>query len=276
MIKFFRRIRQQLLTENKFSKYMLYAIGEILLVVIGILIALHINNRNEESKEQTQIKMYLGSLIETLNDDISYLEYTQSGNTFRSKCIQCLLALSTGEAPKAQLQLKYELDRNYISNSLDIKWTNIWDKPIPTSYDREFTEHCFNRSSYGNIIVVNQSTFEEFKNTGLFSYMENKELKKRINDYYSAMKWHFSDWREVSFREEIDEWEDFLRDKYLINYFDISHINDPIGLIKDNRDLRLEMELLATSATGRANAAGNIRLKAIELINLIESEILKM
>ncbi len=48
MIKFFRRIRQRLLTENKFSKYLLYAIGEIILVVIGIMIALGINNWNEE------------------------------------------------------------------------------------------------------------------------------------------------------------------------------------------------------------------------------------
>ncbi|MDC6387416.1 DUF6090 family protein [Maribacter sp. PR1] len=50
MIKFFRRIRQKLLTENKFSKYLLYAIGEIILVVIGILIALSINNWNEGNK----------------------------------------------------------------------------------------------------------------------------------------------------------------------------------------------------------------------------------
>lgn len=52
MIKFFRRIRQRLLTENKFSKYLLYAIGEIVLVVIGILIALQINNWNEERKRE--------------------------------------------------------------------------------------------------------------------------------------------------------------------------------------------------------------------------------
>jgi hypothetical protein len=55
MIKFFRRIRQKLVTENKpalpagrFSKYLLYAIGEILLVIIGILIALQINNWNDK------------------------------------------------------------------------------------------------------------------------------------------------------------------------------------------------------------------------------------
>ena len=47
MIKFFRKVRQKLLKENRFNKYVLYAIGEIVLVVIGILIALQINNWNE-------------------------------------------------------------------------------------------------------------------------------------------------------------------------------------------------------------------------------------
>ncbi len=51
MIKFFRKIRQQMLSENKFGKYLLYAIGEIILVVIGILIALQINNSKEEINE---------------------------------------------------------------------------------------------------------------------------------------------------------------------------------------------------------------------------------
>ena len=50
MIKYFRKIRQKLLSENKFSKYLIYAIGEILLAVIGILIALRINNWNKELK----------------------------------------------------------------------------------------------------------------------------------------------------------------------------------------------------------------------------------
>lgn len=52
MIKFFRKIRQQLLIEKKTGKYFKYAIGEIVLVVIGILIALQINNWNEERKEK--------------------------------------------------------------------------------------------------------------------------------------------------------------------------------------------------------------------------------
>ena len=58
MLKFFRRIRQKLLTENKFRKYLLYAIGEIILVMIGILMALQVNNWNNErleDKKETKI-----------------------------------------------------------------------------------------------------------------------------------------------------------------------------------------------------------------------------
>ena len=51
MIKFFRRIRQKLLSESKFSKYLLYAIGEIVLVMIGILLALQVNTWNEQKKD---------------------------------------------------------------------------------------------------------------------------------------------------------------------------------------------------------------------------------
>ena len=51
MIKFFRNIRRSLLSEGKTSKYLKYAVGEIVLVVIGILIALQINNWNEHRKE---------------------------------------------------------------------------------------------------------------------------------------------------------------------------------------------------------------------------------
>ncbi len=71
MIKFFRQIRQQLLTENKFSKYFLYAIGEIILVVIGILIALSINNWNQHKLETKKEQLLLEQLhIEFLENKI--------------------------------------------------------------------------------------------------------------------------------------------------------------------------------------------------------------
>lgn len=71
MIKFFRRIRQHLLSENKFSKYLLYAIGEIVLVVIGILIALSINNWNENRKNQEFEQKILYEILLDTKEDIS-------------------------------------------------------------------------------------------------------------------------------------------------------------------------------------------------------------
>lgn len=59
MIKFFRNIRKNLLKENRFSKYLLYALGEIVLVVIGILIALGLNNRNEHKKNHENFLLEL-------------------------------------------------------------------------------------------------------------------------------------------------------------------------------------------------------------------------
>ena len=76
MIKFFRKIRQKLLSENKFSKYLLYAIGEIILVVVGILIALQINNWNENRKlkgEEIKLLQNFSSSIE--GDTISINSY---------------------------------------------------------------------------------------------------------------------------------------------------------------------------------------------------------
>ena len=69
MIKFFRKIRQKMLTENKFSKYLLYAIGEIVLVVIGILIALQLNNLNENKKNDVFEKEILSQVQENLKSD---------------------------------------------------------------------------------------------------------------------------------------------------------------------------------------------------------------
>lgn len=69
MLKFFRKFRQRLITENKMSKYLLYAIGEILLVVIGILIALQLNNINENKKNNVFEKEILSQIQENLNND---------------------------------------------------------------------------------------------------------------------------------------------------------------------------------------------------------------
>src|SRR5210317_2183297 len=75
MIKFFRHIRKRLLAESRFSKYMIYAIGEIILVVIGILIALQINNWNDNRIKNNQVKTYALKLISDLKQDIQAVKY---------------------------------------------------------------------------------------------------------------------------------------------------------------------------------------------------------
>jgi hypothetical protein len=74
MIPFFRKTRKKMADDNKPMKYLRYAIGEILLVVIGILIALSINNWNEERKERKIEKQLLISLSEDFKSNLSNLE----------------------------------------------------------------------------------------------------------------------------------------------------------------------------------------------------------
>ena len=74
MIKFFRKIRQNLLMENKTGRYFKYAIGEIILVVIGILIALSINNWNEESKDRDKLLNIYSLIYNDIEDDIKELQ----------------------------------------------------------------------------------------------------------------------------------------------------------------------------------------------------------
>ena len=75
MIRFFKNIRKKLASENKVSAYLRYAIGEILLVVVGILIALQINNWNENQKARKyEIKM-LSEIRNAMISDIELFDY---------------------------------------------------------------------------------------------------------------------------------------------------------------------------------------------------------
>jgi hypothetical protein len=114
MIKFFRRIRQQLLAEGKTAKYFKYAIGEILLVMIGILLALQVNNWNEERKDRIQEQVLLRQLqtefksnLDQLNQKIAIrqeiilsatklLGYIDDPATRQKDSINRYLALSVG------------------------------------------------------------------------------------------------------------------------------------------------------------------------------------
>jgi len=74
MLRFFRQLRKDQLMSDKTRKYIFYAVGEILLVVIGILIALQVNNWNEGRKDQQLTVQYLMSLREDLREDLIMLK----------------------------------------------------------------------------------------------------------------------------------------------------------------------------------------------------------
>ena len=75
MIKFFRKIRQNLLAEGKTGKYLKYAVGEIVLVVIGILIALQINNWNGNRKQQIKLQQIYHEILADLKRERDYANF---------------------------------------------------------------------------------------------------------------------------------------------------------------------------------------------------------
>ncbi len=91
MISFFKQIRKGLLNENKFSKYLIYAIGEITLVVIGILIALQLNNYNDNLKQK---KLEHKSLVNLKLDFEFNLSETERNiktlKQYRNSCLEIL------------------------------------------------------------------------------------------------------------------------------------------------------------------------------------------
>ncbi|MBU2928155.1 MULTISPECIES: DUF6090 family protein [Winogradskyella] len=93
MITIFRKIRQNLVSENKFSKYLLYAIGEIILVVIGILIALGINNNNNFNEQRKVEQEYLTSLQSEFETNLNKINTAIQVNEQRIKTLEKMLTL---------------------------------------------------------------------------------------------------------------------------------------------------------------------------------------
>lgn len=105
MIKFFRKIRQNLLLQNKTGKYFKYAIGEIVLVVIGILIALSINNWNEKRKARTLEINYLKNIQADLNAELKNNESMIEERNFKAFFGDSLRRIPAGKTKAEQLKL---------------------------------------------------------------------------------------------------------------------------------------------------------------------------
>jgi len=265
MLTFFKRIRKGLLGEGAVSKYLLYAFGEILLVMIGILLALQVNNWNETRSKRSEIGIYLGNLQQSLNDDISHFTETQYQNSSRFNCFKFILNAADISYREDIFLLREESDTATYWNGID-----------PKNHDRSFIDLCFEFSTKGRVLVVNKSTLDELKGTGLFSFIENESLKKMINDYYDSFDFHFSSWREKMFKENTEDWKAFMRENYSIDHQEMFEVQDPIGLVKNNNDIQLEIKRLMRDAIFRANGATQLKLLAEELIRSVEEELEKM
>lgn len=157
MINFIRKIRRQLLSENKFTKYITYAFGEIVLVVFGILIALQINNQNESNKLLQKELQYLNNIKSDLVNSVSRIEDFMAS---RQKAISSSKAIVD----------------------------HFEGKPIENWH--EFNEQCVDIYSWQRFYQVNY-TFEELVYSGNLALIANdsiKELLLRLESLYKQLK----------------------------------------------------------------------------------------
>ena len=154
MIKIFRIIRQDLLSKGKTGKYLKYAIGEIVLVVIGILIALGINNWNENRKSEEKTKQFLTSLKSDLRNDLNAIIEVTEDQTMRSKAMTDAIELS--KISDFSMRILQDSNKYYDAGR------NITFFPTVGSYNAAI-------------------------NVGLIDNIKNEELKRSILNLYEHL-----------------------------------------------------------------------------------------
>jgi len=132
MIKFFRNIRKHLINEGKTSKYLKYAIGEIVLVVIGILIALQINNWNAERQAKIETEAIrqsnLQEIYEDLKTDLVSFDTILNQLERQKTASKYVLAILDNEDRYIQDSIKFMNQQGEIVNSVLVeRYKNTWD-----------------------------------------------------------------------------------------------------------------------------------------------------
>ena len=127
MIHFFRKIRHNLIEKNNFKKYSIYAIGEILIVIIGILIAVGINNWNQNRLLKIEELKSLKSLHSEIRDNLINFDSTYNLQLGRKEAVQQLLFTNLSNYNLSSLDTLFrETAQNYTYNpSLGIYNTMI-------------------------------------------------------------------------------------------------------------------------------------------------------
>jgi hypothetical protein len=168
MTRLFRRLRIRFLFNKKFSKYLLYAIGEVLILIFGILIALQVNNWNEERKREAMETVLLRAIKTDLNQDL----------------INC-----RGDMKNHILPINS-------SNIILTHFNN--DLPLTDSLYGHFLETC----SY-TTTTYNTASFETLKSLGV-GLISNEDLRNEIIFMYDGRQ-HFLTQNRTFFRDNITD-----------------------------------------------------------------------
>lgn len=191
MIKFFRSIRRKLIEEGSLEKYLIYGIGEILLVVLGILIALQINNWNTNQNDKNIEEAYIADILQELSRDTSIL-----GSNFDK-----IIELKKGALKKVKEHLVQVPSKFDTLNLLkDVGIAAIYGK-------RE--------------LLLNNSTYIELISTGNFRVISDKELRKKIINYYNLC-----DIMLKTIREQRTSYPDFVNSIRAFNPKQPNHIEE--------------------------------------------------
>ena len=163
MIKLFRNIRQNLLNEGKTSKYFKYAIGEIVLVVIGILIALNINNWNENLKDRSIEQGYLIALKEEFNYN--------------------------------RIELDNMMERNNFNGDRASELSNLMGPDDPTITEKELADLAMDMTNFEVQYRPNKAVLDEIISSGKLAVFTNNELKFALSSYNGKLT-------KIKFQEE--------------------------------------------------------------------------
>ena len=155
-MKIFRKIRLSSLTRGRFSKYILYAIGEILLVVVGILIALYLNNKKDISDRQEKQKNHLVLIKEELKNNLLTLEDEDKELSKIIANIRDLINLGSSDNSSEDI------------NELEL--SGILFLPLSRGIEIDYENGAFNEFSVS-------SSLKDIKNDSLRSFLRSWDRK---------------------------------------------------------------------------------------------------
>jgi len=194
MLTFFRRIRKGFLRDGATSKYLLYTIGEIALVVIGILIALQINAWNNDSINRIQEKNYLLRIVKNLEDDLIELNLSIESNDIR--LVRSVWVLEA-------------LGRNveFFKTMESYRLARLNHPDLDSLLNRSFGRNLINIRMY-NLFYENENTFQEILANGKMDIVRNEDLKIAIQSHYSQIR--EKKWLQVFLEKRRNDFTDFL------------------------------------------------------------------